>query len=142
MSEFWNHRDELSYLQGIIFKGEKIVVPTSLRPDMLSSVHASHLGMDKSKQNAHHVMFWPGMGKEIENMISKCPFYLTHCPSNTKEPMISHKVPDRPWQVVATDLFTWNNEDYLVTVDYYSRYFELDKLHSATSATMKGKLKA
>ncbi|XP_038844475.1 aspartate beta-hydroxylase domain-containing protein 2 [Salvelinus namaycush] len=48
----------------------------------------------------------------------------------------------QPWQVVATDLFTWNNEDYIVTVDYYSRYFELDKLHSTTSAAVIHKLKA
>ncbi|RXN35722.1 sec1 family domain-containing 2-like protein [Labeo rohita] len=116
VSEFWNHRDELSYLHGIIFKGEKIVVPTSLRSDMLSRVHASHLGIKKSKQRACDIMFWPGMGKEIKNMISKCSI----C-SNIKESMISHKVPDRPWQVVASDFFTWNNEDYLVTVDYYSR---------------------
>ncbi len=142
VSEFWNHRDELSYLHGIIFKGEKIIVPRSLRPDMLSRIHASHLGIEKSKQRARDIMFWPGMGKEIENIISKCSICLTYRPSNTKEPMISHKIPDRPWQVVATDLFTWNNEDYLVTVDYYSRYFELDKLHSTTSAAVISKLKA
>ena len=43
---------------------------------------------------------------------------------------------------MATDLFTWINEDYIVTVDYYSRYFELDKLHSTTSAAVIHKLKA
>lgn len=142
VSEFWNHRDELSYLHGIIFKGEKIVMPTSLRSDMLSRIHASHLGIEKCKQRARDIMFWPGMGKEIESIISKCSVCLTYRPSNTKEPMISHKIPDRPWQVVATDLFTWNNEDYLVTVDYYSRYFELDRLHSTTSAAVIHKLKA
>ncbi|KAL0154230.1 hypothetical protein M9458_050484 [Cirrhinus mrigala] len=98
VSEFWNHRDELSYLHGIIFKGEKIVVPTSLRSDMLSRVHASHLGIEKSKQKARDIMFWSGMGKEIENMISKCSICLT--------------------------------------------YFELDKLHSTTSAAVISKLKA
>lgn len=56
--------------------------------------------------------------------------------------MISHKIPERPWQEEATDLFTWNNEDYLVIVDYYSRYFELEKLHSTTSAAMISKLMA
>jgi len=48
VSEFWNHCDELSYLHGIIFKGEKIVIPTSLRSNMLSRVHASHLGIEKA----------------------------------------------------------------------------------------------
>ncbi|KAK3527067.1 hypothetical protein QTP86_008648 [Hemibagrus guttatus] len=142
VSEFWNHRDELSYLHGMIFKGDKIVIPTSLRPAMLSRIHASHLGIEKCKQMAHDIMFWPGMGKELEIIISKCSVCLTYRPSNTNEPMISHKIPDRPWQIVATDLFTWNSEDYLVTVDYYSRYFELDRLHSTTSAAVIHKLKA
>ncbi|KAL1261470.1 hypothetical protein QQF64_006735 [Cirrhinus molitorella] len=110
--------------------------------NMLSRIHASHLGIEKSKQRARDIMFWPGMGKEIEIMISKCSICLTYHLSNTKEPTISHKITDRPWQVVTTDLFTWNNEDYLVTVDYYSRYFELDKLHSTTSADVISKLKA
>jgi hypothetical protein len=43
---------------------------------------------------------------------------------------------------VATDLSTWNKEDYIVTVDYCSRYLELYKLHSTTSAAVIPKLKA
>ncbi len=54
VSEFWNHRDELSYLHGIIFKGEKIVVPTSLRSDMLSSqVKSSHLYLYSAFNNTN-----------------------------------------------------------------------------------------
>lgn len=44
-------------------------------------------------------------------------------------------------QTVAMDLFTWNNEQYIIT-HYYSRYFELDKLHSTTASTVIHKLKA
>lgn len=39
-------------------------------------------------------------------------------------------------------MFTWNNTNYLVTVDYYSRYFELDKLQSTTASAVIHKLKA
>ena len=34
-------------------------------------------------------------------------------------------IPDVPWQLVGSDLFTLNNEDYLVIVDYYSKFFQL-----------------
>lgn len=136
VSEFWNHCDELSYLHGMIFKGDKIAVPTTLRPAMLSQIHASHLGIEKYKQSARDIMFWPGMGKEGENIISKCSICLTYRPSNAKEQMISHKISDRPWHVVATHLFTWNSDYYLVTVDYYNRYFELDRVHSTTSTAV------
>ncbi|RXN13854.1 sec1 family domain-containing 2-like protein [Labeo rohita] len=61
--------------------------------------------------------------------------------SNAKEPLISHPIPNRPWQTVGTDLFTWNNEDYIVVVDYYSRYLDLEKLKSTTAAAVILKLK-
>ena len=49
---------------------------------------------------------------------------------------MSHEVPQRPWQKVGSDLFTLNNCDYLVTVDYYSDYYELDKLPSTKVANV------
>jgi len=56
--------------------------------------------------------------------------------------MISHEIPCLPWQKVASDLFTLNNNDYLVTVDYHSRFFEVDKLRSTTSKAVISKLKS
>lgn len=142
IAEYWNYRDELSQMNGILFKGERIIVPAALRAEMLSRIHTGHMGMEKCKQRARDILFWPGMSKQIEDLVGKCPVCLEHRPSNTKEPMISHPIPSRPWQTVATDLFTWNNENYIVTVDYYSRYFELDKLHCTTASAVIHKLKA
>nr|XP_023660029.1 uncharacterized protein K02A2.6-like [Paramormyrops kingsleyae] len=141
IAEFWNHRDELTQMNDILFKGEKIIVPTSLRRQMLSRIHVGHMGIEKCKQRARDVLFWPGMNRQIEEMVERCPICIEHRASNKKEPMISHKIPDRPWQTIATDLFTWNRDNYVVTVDYYSRYFELDKLHSTTSSAVINKLK-
>ena len=54
--------------------------------------------------------------------------------------MIAHKLPDHPWQNVATDLF--NNEQYLILMDYYSRYFELERTPTKTSAAVINKMKS
>ena len=40
------------------------------------------------------------------------------------------------------ELFTLNQKYYLVTVDYYSGYWELDRLHNTDSGTVVRKLKA
>ena len=53
--------------------------------------------------------------------------------SNAKEPMTMAKLPLRPWQVVATDLFHFKECDYLLIVDYYSRFFEIAKLPNTTA---------
>ena len=62
--------------------------------------------------------------------------------SNPKEPLLSHEVPSRPWQKLATDIFTWEKRQFLVTVDYYSRFFEVDELTTTTSYAVIRKLSA
>lgn len=129
-------------MDGILFKGEKIIVPHTLREDMLARIHTGHMGIEKCKQRARDVLFWPGMGKQIEAIVGSCSTCLERRNSNPKEPMISHQIPDRPWQTVATDLFTLHGEDYIVTVDYHSRFIEVDRLRSTTTSAVIHKLKA
>ena len=46
-----------------------------------------------------------------------------------------------PWQKVATDIFIWKQNRYLLVIDYYSRYIEVTKLHSTTSDSVIEELK-
>jgi transposase InsO family protein len=55
---------------------------------------------------------------------------------NPKEPLRPTPIPDGPWQTVGSDLFTWNNEDYIVIVNYYSKFFEVSKLENTRSKTV------
>ena len=66
---FWNYRDEITYHHGILFKGGQVIdlVPASMRREMLRLIHSSHLGVEKCKHRARDVVFWPGMGAQIED---------------------------------------------------------------------------
>ncbi|XP_076352683.1 uncharacterized protein LOC143248135 [Tachypleus tridentatus] len=44
-----------------------------------------------------------------------------------KEPMISTPTPTLPWQYVSTDLFENQGTHYLVVVDHYSGYLEINE---------------
>ena len=59
-----------------------------------------------------------------------------------RETMISHKIPNRPWAKVGTDLFCFDNKDYLITVDYYLNFWEIENLSDTKSTTVIKKLKA
>ena len=111
----------------------KIVIPSALRKEMLAKIHTSHLGIVKCKQRAKDVLFWPGMGRDIEELVSKCDICSQHQPSNPKEPMLSEEIPTRPWESVSTDLFCLDGEDYLLIVDSYSHYIEIAKLSTTSS---------
>ena len=43
---------------------------------------------------------------------------------NAKEPMIRSRLPSKAWEKVATDLFTRDKSEYLIIVNYHSRFFE------------------
>lgn len=132
IQEYWNHRDEIYEMEGILFKGEKIIVPQSLRGGMIHHTHAGHMGVEKSKHRARDLLFWLGMGKQIEATVEQCSICQERRDANPKEPLQSHDIPERPWQVVGTYLFTWNTQNFIVIVDYYSRFFEMERLTSCT----------
>ena len=76
------------------------------------------------------------MNEQIEAVVSKCEACQEYQMSNPKEPMVQAPIPSRPWQMVATDLFMWEQNNYMVVVDYYSRYIEVAKLENTTSRTV------
>ncbi len=136
LRDYWSYRDELCEAEGIILKGGKIVIPSSLKEDMLKIIHSSHLGVVKNKQRARDILFWPQMGRDIEEVVSKCQICLECQPSNPREPMISEKPATRPWESISTDLFKWEGEDYLLVVDSYSHFIEIARLSNTTSQTV------
>ena len=46
----------------------------------------------------------------------------------SNESFIQHSVPFRPWEKVGTDIFTLEDGNYSVTVDYFSNFIEVDFL--------------
>ena len=69
--DFWNYRDELTIMNEMIFKGEKIVIPSSMRQEMLSILHKGHMEIDKTRQRGCDILFWPKMNNDIEQVITK-----------------------------------------------------------------------
>ena len=53
-----------------------------------------------------------------------------------------HDLPERPWEKVGIDLFTLQNHDYFITVDYFSNFWEIDRLEDTQSTTIIRKLKS
>ena len=55
--------------------------------------------------------------------------------------MLLYEIPQYPWQIVATDLFLWNDVYYVAVVDYFSRYWEIASARGTTSPVVIEKLK-
>ena len=131
--QYWSYRDELTCLDGLLFKGDKIIVPKTLRSEMLEKIHETHLGIVKCKNRARQVLFWPGMSARIEETVSACALCAEHSRANAKEPLIPMEIPERPWAKVGADLFEFNNQHYLLIVDYFSKWPEISKLDNLSA---------
>ena len=107
------HRDELTCLDGLLLKGDKIIVPKTLQSEMLEKINETHLGIVKCKNRARQVLFWPGMSARIEETVAACALCTEHSRANAKEPLIPMEIPERPWAKVGADLFEFNNQHYL-----------------------------
>ena len=125
----------------LLLKGERIVVPNTLRPECLERIHEGHLGITKCRARAKQAVWWPGISRDIERHVSQCQ---TCARNSTKkiEPLMPSKLPTRPWQEVASDLFTWGKLNYILVTDYYSRFIEYAALRNTSSQTAISFLKS
>ncbi|XP_061178378.1 uncharacterized protein K02A2.6-like [Saccostrea echinata] len=142
LQPYFNIRDELTVQDGIVFKGERILIPETMRMDMLRRIHSSHIGVEGSLRRARENLFWLGMTKDVKDFVTKCDTCRSFDGKQRKETLVSHDVPTRPWAKVASDLFSYNSKEYLVTVDYFSNFWEVDYLRSTMSKTVIQTLKA
>ena len=136
LKPYYSVRDTLSYQDGIILKGERIVIPAKLRPDIKKTLHAAHLGKDSMLRRAREIVYWPGMNNELQQIAESCDICLKMAPKQCKEPLMPRDRGERPWQNVGCDLFEIDSRHYMVTVDYYSNFWELDFMSSTTSAAI------
>ena len=142
VTPYFDYRDELAVTDGLVFRGERLVIPKSLRSEIKKDIHCGHQGVESCLRRAREHVFWPRMNEELKQWIQTCEtcreFEQTHC----KETLMSHDIPERPWEKIGADLFTYKNKDYLITVCYKSNFWELDRLYDTKSSTVIKKLKA
>lgn len=139
---YYKYRDELATQDGLVFRSEKIVIPPSLWRSMIDRVHTAHSGVEASLKLARANVFWPGMSNHIKHAIIRCDTCAKFAASQSKPPMQTHPIPVHPFQFISMDVFTVHYKgkprNFLVTVDHYSDFFELDLLSDLTMRTMVG----
>jgi len=112
ISPYFNMRDEMSIQDGLVFKGERILVPQASRSELLRQIHNSHLGVNGCLNKVRECLCWPGMTADIKNYVSTCEACREFERGQVKETMMSPETPNRPWQRVAADLFELEGKTY------------------------------
>ena len=134
--EFWNFRCDLTVEDGLVLKGNRIVIPAAMRNQVLQAIHQGHQGENKCILRARESVFWPGISTDIRQMVKTCDPCNKHQPAQPKLPILQPDLPTRPWEKLGTDIFEFNGEKYLMVVDYFSRFPVIRLLNNMTSNTV------
>lgn len=129
MKPYWEHRGEFSHSDGLLLYNSRIVVPKSLQERTLRKIHDGHQGIERCRTRVKTAVWWFGISADINRVVMSCPECALH-KTIRREPLISSQLPTYPWQQVGTDLFCFKGKEYLLVVDYFSRYPEVTQLTS------------
>jgi hypothetical protein len=132
---FSRRQHELTIEQGCILWGGRVVIPTSLRPQILRELHQAHPGIGKMRALARSFVWWPGLDKELETAAKACQRCRENQADPPKAPVQSWPLPSSPWRRLHIDFAGQvNGRMYLVIVDAFSKWPEVMQMSSATAS--------
>ena len=138
---YFKYRDELSTEDGLIFRGDRVIIPNSMRQEIKETIHGAHLGIEGCLRKARVCVYWPSMNADIKEFISECETCNAEGRAQTRETLMSHEITGRPWEKVGMDLFELNNQTFLIIIDYFSNFWEVDRLERTTAKEVIRKVK-
>ena len=137
---YYSVRSLLTLDNDLLFKDNQLVVPSSMRDEMMDCAHKSHGGIGACLRRMRECIFWPGMSKNMKERISTCEICLSHADSQMKEPIIQHDIGETPWSKIGADLCELHGRMLLVVTDYYSNFISVKRLNSTTTTAVSKQL--
>ena len=128
-------KESLSVEQDLIVYGQRLIVPTKLRKEMLQRLHKGHQGIEGTRRRARQSVYWPGIDNEVKNIVESCPDCHKLLPSQQKEPFMSDPEPSRPFESVSGDYFTHAGKEYLIYTDRLSGWPMVKMFNQQATAT-------
>ena len=135
LKKLYSSRSKLTMCGNIIMHGSRVYVPVSLREVYLKRCHEGHQGVEKCRRRARQLFWWPTVSSDIECYVKECETCIKQ--GRIKhQPAMEQPLPKRPWDEIGADLFVFDHENYLVVMDYYSKWIETAKLVDQTAASV------
>ena len=122
LQEYYQFREHLYTVDGVILYKNRIVIPPSLRQHVLTVLHSAHQGVTSMTARADSTVFWPGITRAIRALRETCNHCNRMAPSQPSAPPSPTIPPAHPFQCICADFFHHKGVNYLVVVDRYSNW--------------------
>ena len=99
------------------------------------------LALNTPSCRARDSVYWPQMYKDIEAMVKTCEKCQEFSRRNNKDPILSRELPLVAWTLLELDLFTCDNNSFLLVIDVTSHFPVVRILPNETSRSIINALK-
>lgn len=128
-------RLELSVYKGCILWGNRVVIPTSLRKQLLQYLHANHPGIVGTKATARSYAWWPRIDQEIETMVKNYRECMEILPAPHKTATQHWTPPKEPWSRIHLDFAGPHaGQTFLIVVDSTTKWLDVTRVSSPSSS--------
>ena len=86
LQAYWTFWEELTIEDGLVLKGTRIVIPKNKHNQILKMIHEGHLGLGKCKLQVKDTVYWPGINKQLEQLVLNCKLCLKYSKAKGKQP--------------------------------------------------------
>ena len=133
--DYWSYMEEISAENGLLLKGQRLIVPEKLHNGVLQTIHEGHFGFEKLQLRARVAVFWPGITSDLLQTAQSCKVCQTFSRSQQCETLMPHEVPQGPWEKLGVDFFEFHSTTYLLIADYYSSFPVVRRVRSTNAST-------
>ena len=137
LRSYFQFREDLSIVDGVVMYGDRIVVPPTLRDQILETLHSAHQGTTSMTARAQASVFWPGLSAQLQRLRKDCIPCEEIAPSQPNPPPTPIIDPVYPFQQVCSDYFKFSGHNYLVVVDRYSGWPTVYHLRGGSKPLIK-----
>ena len=116
----------------LTYQGQRLIVPRASRKKILSLLHYSHQGFERTKALAQTAYFWKHMLIDLRNMISNCEKCIMFNQNKQRDPM-RPVVSTGPMNLLHADPFYLNGLYYIAIKDNFTGWLFCFKLPNLTS---------
>lgn len=74
MRPYWEAQSHLAVVDDLLLYDDRIVIPRTMRLDILNFIRTGHLGITRGRARARDLVWWPGLSTAVQEMVSKCNF--------------------------------------------------------------------
>ena len=144
LAPFYPIKEEIYEAQGLIFRMERIILPSGLQQKIIKTAHKlGHLGTTKTKQMLRAKYWFPNMNAMIDQTIGHCYDCQVTTRNHREEPIKPSVIPEEPWEQITIDFGgPYPDGHYnLVAVDRRTRYPEVEVVSSTAFKPTKERLK-